>query len=163
MTCRTLKDRTPVPHAGCEDRWFWARVYVQTGSGMWQTGTEGISSGRNSGSAEFLGWAGLRRRATPGPHRHSEGLGLSHAWTGNCRTGPEWQAVERHENVNMRLNLNVCFIVKQQQKVPVTWETFSYSPLDEAKWNTWWNLCDPLPEPGASSNPAPIRFLKGQI
>lgn len=44
-----------------------------------------------------------------------------------------------------------------------TWETFSYSPLEKAKFRMCWNLWAPPPEPGASSNPAPIRFLKEHI
>lgn len=92
---RTGQDRTSVPRAGCVDRWFWARVCGQTGSGMWQTGRAGIWSGRSSGNAEFLGSACLRRRTSPEPHRHSEGLGLSHAWTGNYHTDPGGQTGER--------------------------------------------------------------------
>lgn len=42
----------------------------------------------------------------------------------------------------------------------ITCDTFSYSPLDEAKCRTCWNLWAPLPEPGASSKPSLIRFLK---
>lgn len=171
-----------VPRGGCEDIWCVAHVCGQTGSGMWRTGRADTSSEKNSDCGESFGSICQRRPATPGRHTHCACVGLWHAWTESYRTDPEEEEGEDEEEKGGRKHtvmlhliwekghlpsvtvLASFFSVKMKLKVQViTWETFSYSPLDEDKCRMCWNLWAPPPELGASSNPPPKRFLKNDM
>lgn len=89
LLCYTAAVWHWLPRAGCGDSWCGARVCEQTGSGMWPTEREGISSGWSSARGESLGLVCQRMTANPERHTHTAGWGPSLAWTDNYHTDPE--------------------------------------------------------------------------